>query len=100
MALQAYDLCLSPSKTVVAPVQMNILGWVWNQGTIRANSHCIATLASCTPPATVSSLRSFIDAYKVLARVLKGCASILAPFDNMVASGESTDVVVWSDELL
>ncbi len=26
--------------------------------------------------------------------------SILAPFDNMVAGGESTSAVVWSDELL
>ncbi len=100
VALQACNLCLSPSKTVVAPVQTNILGWVWNQGTIRASSQRISTLASCTPPATVSGLRSFIGAYKVLARVLKGCASILAPFDNMVAGGESTSAVVWSDELL
>ncbi|KAL1265734.1 hypothetical protein QQF64_003761 [Cirrhinus molitorella] len=37
-------------KTVIAPVQTNILGWVWSQGTIRASSHRIATLASCTPP--------------------------------------------------
>ncbi len=100
VALQACNLCLSPSKTVVAPVQTNILGWVWNQGTIRASSHRISTLASCTPPATVRGLRSFIGAYKVLARVLKGCASILAPFDNVVAGGESSSAVVWSDELL
>ncbi len=100
VALQACNLCLSPSKTVVAPVQTNILGWVWNQSTIRASSHRISTLASCTPPATVSGLRSFIGAYKVLAHVLKGCALILAPFDNMVAGGESSSAVVWSDELL
>lgn len=49
-ALQACNLCLSPVKTVVAPAQTNILGWVWNQGTISASPHRIATLASCTPP--------------------------------------------------
>lgn len=76
------------------------MGWVWNQGTIRASSHRISTLASCTPPTSVSGLQSFIGADKVIARVLKGCVSILAPFDNMVAGGESTSAVVWSDELL
>lgn len=29
VALQACNLCLAPSKTVVAPVQINIFGWVW-----------------------------------------------------------------------
>ncbi|KAL0153092.1 hypothetical protein M9458_051586, partial [Cirrhinus mrigala] len=100
VALQVCNLCLYPSKTIVAPIQTNILGWVWSQGTIRASLHRIATLASCPPPPTVSGLRSFIGAYKVLARVLKGCVSILAPFDNMVAGGESTAAIVWSDELL
>lgn len=52
------------------------------------------------PPTCVSGLRSFIGAYKVLARVLKGCASILAPLDDMVAGCESKTAIVWSDELL
>ena len=98
-ALQRCSLNLSPTKTTVAPVQTNILGWVWRQGTIRASPHRISALAACPPPKTVTGLRSFIGAYKVLARVLKNAAVVLAPLDDAVAGRESKELVLWSDEL-
>ena len=48
-ALQSCDLKLSPSKTTVAPMKTNILGWIWQMGTLRAGPHLIATLTACSP---------------------------------------------------
>ncbi len=100
--LQAFakcDLKLSPSKTIIAPRTTVILGWVWSQGTIQASQHRIATLSTCTPPTTIRGLRSFIGAYKILARVLPRCASYLAALDDAVAGRSSPDVVQWSEDL-
>ena len=98
-ALYECDLCLSASKTVICPKTTTILGWVWNLGTIRASSHRIATLASCNAPEKVGGLRSFIGAYKVLARVLPRCSTLLAPLDDAVAGRLTNETVVWSDDL-
>ena len=66
-ALQQSRLCLSPSKTTIAPKKTVILGWIWESGTIRASPHRLSSLATCAPPKTVKGMRSFIGAYKVLA---------------------------------
>ena len=98
-ALYECDLCLSASKTVICPKTTTILGWVWNLGTIRASTHRIATLSSCNAPEKVGGLRSFIGAYKVLARVLPNCSTLLAPLDDAVAGRQTNETVVWSDDL-
>ena len=49
---------------------------------IQASPHRIATLASCDMPVTVKAMRSFVGAYKMLARVVPGCSALLAPFDS------------------
>ena len=65
-------LKLNASKTIIAPTKATILGWIWNNGTITASSHKISPLVSCAPPTTVTALRSYIGAYKVFNRVLRG----------------------------
>ena len=92
------DLRLSASQTVINPKTTNILGWVWSKGTIKANPHSICTLQSCELPATVTKLRSFVGAYKVLSRVLPGCATKVASFDSMTGSRPSSEKLTWSDE--
>ena len=99
-ALQWSQLCLSPSKTTIAPKKTVILGWIWESGTIRASPHRISSRAACAPPKTVKEMRSFIGAYKVLARVLPGCSSYLSPLDETTAGKQSQDHISWSDELL
>ena len=69
--LQQADLRLSAPKTEIMPSKTNILGWVWNNGTLSASPHHTASLSNCDLPKTVKSLRSYIGAYKVVARVLK-----------------------------
>ena len=72
-ALRKCGLNLSAAKTVIAPKEVSILGWLWSCGSIRASPHRIATLSSCSRPTTVTGLRSFIGAYRVLSRVLRDC---------------------------
>ncbi|XP_041374771.1 uncharacterized protein LOC121387650 [Gigantopelta aegis] len=98
-ALRHNNLRLSAHKTIITPQSTTILGWNWQQGCIQASPHRIATLASCSPPNTVYGLRSFIGAYKILARVIPGCSKILAPFDDIVAGRQSKDEIVWSNDL-
>ncbi|KAL2088290.1 hypothetical protein ACEWY4_015189 [Coilia grayii] len=99
-ALQHCGLNLSAAKTTIAPIQTNILGWVWRQGTIQASPHRVSALASCPPPKSVMGLRSFIGSYKVLARVIKHCSTLLAPLDEVVAGRDSKDIIQRTDESL
>ena len=98
-ALHKCDLRLSASKTIINPQTTTILGWVWNSGTLQASSHRIAALASCPEPDTVSQMRSFIGAFKVLARVIPGCSSLLSPLDDAIAGRESKEAIQWMEDL-
>lgn len=99
-AITKNNLRLSASKTVICPKSTNILGWIWSAGTLRASPHRIAALSATPPPSTVKGLRSFIGAYKVLSRVLKGHAKLLHPLEVVVAGRQSRELISWSDELL
>lgn len=99
-ALEKNNLRLSATKTRICPKSTNILGWIWSGGTLTASPHRVTALASVAPPKTVQALRSFIGAYKVLSRVLKGYADLLHPLDLAVAGKQSHDTIVWNDELL
>lgn len=96
--IQKAGLKLSPTKTVVCPKSTIILGWIWQQGTLRASSHRIATLSTCDPPKTVKGLRSFIGAFKALSKVIPGGARVLSPLDSLVAGAQSADHIAWSDD--
>lgn len=100
IALHKCSLNLSASKTIIAPKDAIILGWHWHLGTIQASPHRIATLASCQPPKTVTTLRSFIGSYKVLSRVIKNSSDLLAPLEDIIAGGNAKDIIAWNDELL
>lgn len=95
------DLRLSASKTVINPKSTTILilGWKWTQGTLQACPHRISTLSMCKPPNSVTAMRSFIGAYKVLARVIPKCASLLAPLENAIAGCQAQEPIQWTDEL-
>ena len=97
-SLSRNNLHLSPSQTIINPKSTNILGWVWSQGTLTASPHSVCTLQTCKRPDTVTQLRSFIGAFKVLARVIPGCAEIMAPLDNMAAGRPSAEKLNWSSQ--
>ena len=83
----------------MCPLSTTILGWIWSNGTLSASPYRIATLTTCPAPNNVKGLRSFIGAYKVLARVLPGCAAILSPLDAAVAGKDSNSRLIWTDSL-
>ena len=94
------NLRLSARKTVIAPRSVNILGWIWTSGHIRASPHRLSALAECKPPTTVSEMKSFVGAYRFLSRVLKGYAALLAPLETaMKGKTSGRDSIVWTDEL-
>ncbi|XP_014678553.1 PREDICTED: uncharacterized protein LOC106818350 [Priapulus caudatus] len=98
-AMRKSGMVLSAPKTIIAPGSTTILGWIWSQGQIHASPHRIASLSTCEPPMSVKAMRSFIGAYKVLARVIPSCANIVAPFDDMMAGKSSQDKIEWTEQL-
>ena len=89
---------LSATKTVICPKSTLILGWIWRSGTTEASSHRVATLATCARPNNVGGLRSFLGAYKFLARVIPRCSSVLAPLETIVAGQQSQCDIVWTED--
>ena len=98
-ALHTCGLGLSASKTKIVPKTTTILGWVWSQGSLHASPHRIATLSTCSLPVTVTAMRSFIGAFKILSRVLPHCAHLISPLDNSIAGKQSQDHIDWTDDL-
>ena len=99
-ALSKNNLSLSARKTIICPKSTTVLGWIWSQGTLKASPHRVSALANVEPPKSVRGLRSFISAYKVLSRVLKGYASLIHPLDQITSGKQSHDTIVWTDSML
>ena len=98
-ALRKCGLNLSAAKTVIAPKEVSILGWLWSCGSIRASPRCVSTLSSCSRPTTVTGLRSFIGAYRVLSRMFQDTASHVAPLEEAIAGKTSKEPLNWTDNL-
>ena len=97
--LEKNGLCISAAKTVICPKSTVVLGWLWKNGSLQATQHKIVSLANCSPPEKVTDMRSFIGAYKVLARVLPNCASYIVPLDKCISCKQSKDSIEWTDSL-
>ena len=93
-------LKLKAIKTIIFPMHVQILGWDWNNGCISACSHKLLPLIKCDPPATVTLLRSYIGAYKVFNRVIRGCASHLNDLEKLIAGKGKSEKLNWSDSVL
>ena len=44
-------------------------------------------------------MRSFIGAFKLLSRVIRGCSALLPNLDDAVAGRESKEPIQWTDDL-
>lgn len=98
--LEKNGLKLSPAKTVCCPTSTIVLGWLWEQGTLRASPHRINALLQCDPPKNVNRMRSFVGSYKSLSKVLRHHADYLDPFEKLCATNRpATEKVNWTDEL-
>ena len=95
--LDEANIKLSARKTVIAPKQTTVLGWIWNCGTLKADPDKLSALSTCDQPSTTKGLRSYIGAYKVLSRVIPNCASFLQPLDRATHGKKSADKIEWDD---
>ena len=100
IAMRQNGLKLKSSKTYVAPQETQVLGWNWNGGRISACSHKITPIATCKPPETATAMRSFIGAFKVFNRVLRGCSLYLADLESSICGKQKADKIVWTDSLV
>ena len=94
--LQDNNLTLSATKTLTRSV---ILGWIWSLGTLAVSLHKIAPLVSVEPPNTCSAMRSFIGAYKALARCIPNYSSLMSPLEDSIKGMHGSQVIQWSDDL-
>ena len=99
-ALSKNNLGLSSLKTVIAPKFTTVLGWVWQNGSLRASQHHIAAIPSVKPHKTVHALCSFTGPYKIWSHVLQDYADKMLPLDSAVAGKQSHDHITWTEELL
>ena len=99
-ALNYNGLKLKAEKTIVAPSHTQILGWDWNNGRLSASKHKKSPLVTCEPPKTVTSLRSFIGAYKVFNRVIRQCSKYLDELESTIAGKQKQDCIIWTDHLI
>ena len=92
-------LKLKAIKTLICPVHAQILGWDWNNGCISACAHKLLPLLKCDPPETVTLLRSYVGAFKVFNRVVRGCASHLNDLEKFIAGKAKNDKLNWTDPI-
>lgn len=95
------NLRLSAKKTIVSPRSVMILGWIWENGFLKAGPHRLSALSECDPPSTVKALKSYIGAYRFLSRVIKNYASLMIPLESMISGKPAANVKLeWSPERL
>ena len=98
--LHENNIKLKASKTTVAPKEVTILGWIWNGGKLRASSHRLLALSTCTRPDTVTAMRSYLGAYRFLSRTLHGYARLLSPLEDLIKGKDAKEKLIWSESLI
>ena len=94
-AFAAANIRLTAPKTIIAPIRALLLGWIWSNGKLQASPHKVAALSQCERPTTVKDMRSFLGAYKVLARVIPKCSSYLRNLNKSTAGKVSHQKIEW-----
>ena len=97
--LQRNNLNLSASKTVIAPKSTTVLGWIWRCGSLSVSPHKICPLLSSAPPLTCTAMRSFLGAYKDIARAIPRCTSLLSPLEEAIKGLTGEQKITWTDDL-
>ena len=98
--LHRNGLKLKSPKTIIAPTHAQILGWDWNNGFITAGKHKISPLITCSPPETVTALRSYVGAFKVFNRLIRGCSTLLCDLEKFMSGKQKSEKLIWTDTML
>ena len=93
------NLSLSAEKTEIVPASTTLLGWTWQKGCISATSHKLSPLAATAEPSTCTAMRSFLGAYKAIARCIPRCSSYLSPLEDSIKGLKGGDHIKWTPSL-
>ena len=99
LVLSDNNLSLSAEKTEIVPESTTLLGWTWNKGNITASAHKISPLAATIEPSTCTAMRSFLGAYKAIARCIPRCSSYLSPLEDSIKGLKGGDHIKWTPAL-
>lgn len=98
-ALADNNLSLSAEKTEIVPVSTTLLGWNWHKGQLSVGAHKLSPLASTPEPLTCTAMRSFLGAFKAIARCVPRCSSLLGPLEDSIKGLKGGDHITWSPAL-
>ena len=96
--LRENNLTLSASKTVICPKSTTVLGWRWTSGQLSVTPHKISPLVASAPPTTCTAMRSYIGAYKAIARCIPRHSSLLSPLEAIIKHMDGSQKINWSPE--
>ena len=97
--LHENNIKLKATKTILAPKEVVILGWIWSNGKLRASSHRLLVLSICKPPETVTAMKSFLGSYRFLSRTIRGYANLLKPLEESIKGKDPKLRIEWTDDL-
>ena len=92
-------ITLKAQKTTVCPVKINILGKVWQEGTMSPSAHIMSTISKAALPTTVKQLRGFNGSVKQMKDNLPEYYLLLQPLECATAGRKSADRIVWTSQL-
>ena len=90
-------LTFKAKKTVICPKKINILGKIWETGTIKPSEHLSSTLASVSPPVTVKQMRSFLGGAKQMKENLSNYSELFHPLEKTTAGRKSAEKIRTSN---
>ena len=94
------DIRLGPSKVVIAPSSVKILGWLWKKGLLEIDPHASNRLQSCKPPQTAEGLRGWIGAFRYMAPAIQNHGPALEPLHKAIGEKSKKETIQWTEELI
>ena len=92
-------ITLKAQKTMICPKKVNILGRIWQDGTMSPSSHIMSSISKASLPTTVKQVRGFNGAVKQMKDNLPEYYLLLQPLEKACSGKKSADQIVWSQEL-
>ena len=92
-------ITLKAQKTMICPQKVNILGRIWQNGTMAPSSHIMSSISKASLPTTVKQLRGFNGAVKQMKDNLPEYYLLLQPLEKACSGKKSADRLVWTQEL-
>ena len=93
------DIKLGPTKVVISPASVKVLGWIWRNGILEIDPHASNRLQNCKPPETAEGLRGWIGAFRYMAPAIKDHGETLDPLHKAIGAKSKSDKIEWTEDL-